>query len=85
MCRWFAYIANEEACLLEDVLCKPAHAITRQVDDHYLPQLQAHEPDASKDAFEAEMKLRNKLNNSDGFGFCWLVLPTLSIGVARVC
>ncbi|EIN05716.1 N-terminal nucleophile aminohydrolase [Punctularia strigosozonata HHB-11173 SS5] len=66
MCRWFAYISNSEPCLLEDVLIRPAHAITKQVHDHYLPYLTHYEPDADTKATEREIAMRNRLFNTDG-------------------
>ncbi|RXK37610.1 hypothetical protein M231_05152 [Tremella mesenterica] len=36
MCRWFTYL-GEEPQLLEDLLLRPAHSITKQIDSHYLP------------------------------------------------
>src|SRR5437764_945672 len=88
MCRWFAYIAPTEECLLEDVLVTPvrtlwscqklignsiafvsldgwvansaqAHALSKQVNEHYLPKLISHDGYATKD----EVKTRNYFNN----------------------
>lgn len=69
MCRWFAYIAPEEECLLEDVLIVPAHALSKQVHDHYLPKLISHVP--GQETSRAEIKERNRLQNVDGFGLAW--------------
>jgi len=71
MCRWFAYISNTEECLLEDVLIVPAHSISKQVDDHYLPYLSHYEPDDNKADTKKEIKLRNFYHNSDGLGVAW--------------
>jgi glutamine amidotransferase len=97
MCRWFAYIAPTEECLLEDVLITPvstlranlkahrdvpvemliwlnhwfanstqAHALSKQVNEHYLPKLMSHTPDGY--TTEDEVSMRNRFNNVDGFG-----------------
>lgn len=72
MCRWFAYISPSEPCLLADVLINPAHAITKQVAEHYLPGLLPSGQD--KDLAHAEDKLlilKNHLLNFDGCGIAW--------------
>ena len=66
MCRWFAYISATEPCLLEDVLIAPAHALSKQVHDHYLPYLYHYEPDADADDTAKEIALRNSLYNMEG-------------------
>ncbi|THH26907.1 hypothetical protein EUX98_g7282 [Antrodiella citrinella] len=71
MCRWFAYISSTEECLLEDVLIAPAHALSKQVHDHYLPKLFHHEPDKDREATQAEIALRNRVYNTDGLGVAW--------------
>ncbi|TCD62098.1 hypothetical protein EIP91_007473 [Steccherinum ochraceum] len=71
MCRWFAYLSNTEECLLEDVLVAPAHALSKQVHDHYLPGLSHTEPGKDKDATHQEIALRNRLFNADGLGVAW--------------
>lgn len=71
MCRWFAYISNSEECLLEDVLVVPAHALSKQVHEHYLPKLFHHEPDRNRVDTAQEIALRNKLHNTDGLGLAW--------------
>ncbi|KII83803.1 hypothetical protein PLICRDRAFT_180146 [Plicaturopsis crispa FD-325 SS-3] len=46
----------------------------RQVHDHYLPGLVHHDPTQPRDkveAEEAEVALRNRLLNIDGFGVAW--------------
>ncbi|KZV87014.1 N-terminal nucleophile aminohydrolase [Exidia glandulosa HHB12029] len=68
MCRWFAYISDSEPALLEDVLVRPAHGLTKQVNDHFLPKLFHHEEGISDDAQRAEIKQRNILYNEDGTG-----------------
>ncbi|GAB7351039.1 hypothetical protein MBLNU459_g1523t1 [Dothideomycetes sp. NU459] len=69
MCRWFAYIAPTEPCLLSDVLITPKHSLTNQVNDHYLPHLLAHIPDKITAKHEADV--RNRLLNTDGLGVAW--------------
>ncbi|KAK4984964.1 hypothetical protein LTR66_008316 [Elasticomyces elasticus] len=69
MCRWFAYISPTEACLLEDVLVTPKHSLARQVHDHYLPKLIAHDPNNVTTA--QEIAVRNRLFNTDGLGVAW--------------
>ncbi|KAF7512711.1 hypothetical protein GJ744_000278 [Endocarpon pusillum] len=72
MCRWFVYISPEEPCLLSDVLIDPANALSKQVSEHYLPQLlpQGQEHDLD-DATDKVVKLRNSLLNMDGLGVAW--------------
>ncbi|KAL1302989.1 hypothetical protein AAFC00_003305 [Neodothiora populina] len=69
MCRWFAYISPTEPCLLSDVLITPKHALTNQVNDHYLPHLIAHLPDQTSAQHEANA--RNRILNADGLGIAW--------------
>ncbi|THY65224.1 N-terminal nucleophile aminohydrolase [Aureobasidium pullulans] len=69
MCRWFAYLSPTEPCLLSDVLITPKHALTNQVNDHYLPRLIAHLPD--KITAEHEANARNRILNADGLGVAW--------------
>jgi len=69
MCRWFAYVSATEECLLEDVLVTPAHALTKQVHEHYLPNLIPHE--SGQFTTEREIAVRNRLFNVDGFGVVW--------------
>src|ERR1700761_2707381 len=66
MCRWFAYISKTEPCLLEDVLILPDHAISKQVDDHFIPNLRV-------DPSETEEMIMDKNfnNNTDGLGIAW--------------
>ena len=71
MCRWFAYVSESEECLLEDVLITPAHSLTKQVHDHYLPKLLEHKPDGTPNTTEHEISIRNRLFNVDGFGLAW--------------
>lgn len=75
MCRWFAYISPTEPCLLEDVLVTPKNSLTRQVHDHYLPQLIAHNPEDLHDA-DHQMTARNSLYNIDGLGVAWYTSST---------
>jgi glutamine amidotransferase len=46
-----------------------AHALSKQVNEHYLPKLISHNLDGytTKD----EVKMRNRFNNVDGFGIVW--------------
>nr|POE86652.1 putative glutamine amidotransferase dug3 [Quercus suber]POE87645.1 putative glutamine amidotransferase dug3 [Quercus suber] len=67
---WFAYISPSEPCLLEDVLVNPKHALTRQVFEHYLPGLIAHDP-TNINAGDRLVKARNSLFNVDGLGVAW--------------
>ena len=69
MCRWFAYIAPDEECLLEDVLIIPRHSLAKQVHDHYLPKLISHVP--GEETTQAEIRRRNMFQNVDGFGLVW--------------
>jgi len=71
MCRWFAYVSATEPALLEDVLIVPAHSLSKQVQEHYLPYLEHFEPDADVDATNREIDLRNRYFNADGFGVAW--------------
>lgn len=72
MCRLFAYISPEEPCLLSDVLINPANAISKQVSEHYLPQLLPHgEETALNDAKDSLLRMRNSLLNMDGMGMAW--------------
>jgi len=72
MCRWFAYVSESEPCLLEDVLVTPAHALSKQVHEHYLPKLLSHDPSVhAEPTTEAEITTRNRLFNVDGFGMAW--------------
>jgi len=81
MCRWFAYIAPSEECLLEDVLITPAHALSKQVDEHYMPKLISHTPDGY--ATEDEVNFRNRFNNVDGFGVVWYTLAREDFNEAK--
>ncbi|CAF1037716.1 unnamed protein product [Didymodactylos carnosus] len=64
MCRWFAYIGHEPI-LLEDALVMPKHALIKQINDHYLPELLKHYSN------RREVIERNVLLNIDGFGVSW--------------
>lgn len=70
MCRFFAYIGHEE-CLLEDMLITPAHGLTHQVHDHYLPGLLSQDSSKGSQTTKKEIDLRNRLFNDDGFGMAW--------------
>ncbi|GAA5992113.1 hypothetical protein JCM10908_001773 [Rhodotorula pacifica] len=67
MCRWIAYF-SPQPILLGDVIERPKHSIIKQIDDHYLPQLQKHyaRDRASDGGFSP-----NALTNVDGFGIGW--------------
>ncbi|OBT64470.1 hypothetical protein VE03_05355 [Pseudogymnoascus sp. 23342-1-I1] len=70
MCRWFAYISPSEE--------SPAHAISKQVNHHYLPYLLSHDPKVhAGTTTQAEVAIRNDLFNVDGFGMSWYT-PTKS-------
>lgn len=71
MCRWFAYISPTEPCLLEDVLITPKNSLVKQVHDHFLPGLIHHNPKALERSPDELVKLRNSVNNIDGFGVAW--------------
>lgn len=78
MCRWFAYISASEPCLLEDVLITPAHALSKQVHEHFLPMLLSNDPSVhAGHTTQAEITTRNRLFNVDGFGVAWYT-PTLT-------
>ncbi|KAF7342996.1 N-terminal nucleophile aminohydrolase [Mycena venus] len=71
MCRWFAYLSATEPALLEDILIVPAHSLSKQVHEHYLPYLAHFEPDEDVHATKREIDLRNRYFNADGFGVAW--------------
>ena len=72
MCRWFVYIGDERI-LLEDILIKPKHAIVKQIDLHFLPNLhiifdpkggeKKYGPGQASDAHPPD-----HFTNVDGFG-----------------
>ncbi|KAK3679915.1 hypothetical protein LTR78_000292 [Recurvomyces mirabilis] len=70
MCRWFAYISPTEPCLLDDVLVRPPNSLAKQVHEHYLPQLIAHNPEDLKSA-DHLTTARNSIYNIDGAGVAW--------------
>lgn len=80
MCRWFAYISNSEPCLLEDVLIIPAHSLSKQVHDRYLPYLSHYEPDSTKKLTKAEIGTRNSPYNMDGLGMGWYSMARAEYG-----
>lgn len=56
----------------------PAHALSKQVHEHYLPQLLSHDPSVhAGPTTQAEITIRNRLFNVDGFGMTWYT-PTYS-------
>lgn len=67
---WFAYISPIEPCLLEDVLIAPKHSLLKQVSEHFLPGLIAHDP-TNIGASDPLVKARNVLLNLDGLGVAW--------------
>ncbi|KIJ50932.1 hypothetical protein M422DRAFT_65558 [Sphaerobolus stellatus SS14] len=74
MCRWFAYISPSEPCLLEDVLVTPAHSLSKQVHESYLPKLFAYNEKHEKidpAATRKEILSRNHFFNIDGLGTVW--------------
>jgi len=53
-------------------ILEPAHSLTKQVHDHYLPKLLSHDSAVhSEPTTEAEITARNRLFNVDGFGMAW--------------
>jgi glutamine amidotransferase len=60
-----------EPALLEDILIVPAHSLSKQVHEHYLPYLAHFEPDEDVHATKREIDLRNRYFNADGFGVAW--------------
>jgi glutamine amidotransferase len=78
MCRWFAYISATEPALLEDILIVPAHSLSKQVHEHYLPHLAHFEPGADVQATKREIDLRNRYFNADGFGVAWSTVASHS-------
>lgn len=67
------FIANHPLCCAVRTTAVPdflqAHALSKQVNEHYLPKLISHAPDGY--ATEDEVDRRNKFNNVDGFGIVW--------------
>ncbi|GAA5900446.1 hypothetical protein JCM8208_005364 [Rhodotorula glutinis] len=61
MCRWIAYFSTQPI-LIADVILRPEHAIVKQIDEHYLPGIQAPASDAGGP---------NSFTNVDGFGIGW--------------
>jgi glutamine amidotransferase len=55
-----------------------AHALAKQVHDHYLPHLISHDPDSW--TTEKEIALRNRLFNVDGFGVAWYTQARTDFG-----
>lgn len=54
------------------IFTAPSHALTKQVQSHYLPKLFSHNPaDHAGHTTEAEVSARNRLFNVDGFGMAW--------------
>jgi len=50
----------------------PAHALSKQVHEHYLPKLLSHDPAVhAEPTTQAEIATRNRLFNVDGFGMTW--------------
>lgn len=70
MCRWFAYISPTEPCLLEDVLITPKNSLVKQVHEHFLPGLIAHNP-RDIDNSDQLIRARNSVINIDGLGVTW--------------
>ncbi|KAF8587056.1 N-terminal nucleophile aminohydrolase [Ramaria rubella] len=71
MCRWFAYISPSEPTLLEDILVTPKHSLAKQVHEHFLPKLFAHNLESPERTTEAEIASRNFFHNIDGLGVVW--------------
>jgi glutamine amidotransferase len=84
MCRWFAYVSEEEPCLLSDVLITPSNSISKQVSEHYLPGLLPHDNDRNlHDSPNKMIRWRNALLNMDGLGIAWYT-PSMSSYVKGV-
>ncbi|BGP50968.1 hypothetical protein JCM10450v2_006894 [Rhodotorula kratochvilovae] len=64
MCRWIAYFSTQPI-LLADVILRPEHSIVKQIDVHYLPDIQAPYNVASDSSGP------NAFTNVDGFGVGW--------------
>jgi len=71
MCRWFAYISVDEHCLLEDALITPAHSLSKQCNQRYLPGLVHGNTEEDYDISPQEVRDRNSANNNDGLGVAW--------------
>ncbi|GJJ14815.1 hypothetical protein Clacol_009083 [Clathrus columnatus] len=72
MCRWFAYISPSEPCLLEDVLVNAAHSLSKQVHEHYLPELFSRPSNGQDEKASREDILgKNTSFNIDGLGVVW--------------
>ncbi|EJD54672.1 N-terminal nucleophile aminohydrolase [Auricularia subglabra TFB-10046 SS5] len=82
MCRWFAYISDTEPALLEDLLVRPAHGITKQVNDHFLPKLFHHEENVTDEEQRTEIRKRNILYNEDGTGVAFYSTTRAEYGEA---
>ncbi|BGP17319.1 hypothetical protein JCM10213v2_005337 [Rhodosporidiobolus nylandii] len=63
MCRWIAYF-SEEPILITDVIERPEHSLIKQIDLHYLPEIQHPAADSGVGA-------QNALTNVDGWGLAW--------------
>ncbi|KPV72703.1 uncharacterized protein RHOBADRAFT_55781 [Rhodotorula graminis WP1] len=61
MFRWIAYFSTQPI-LVADVILRPEHAIVKQIDEHYLPGIQAPASDGGGP---------NSFTNVDGFGIGW--------------
>ena len=75
MCRLFTYISDSEPQLLADVLIAPAHSLSKQVHDRYLPYLTHYEPDDNATDTKKEISTRNSPYNMDGLGIAWYANP----------
>ncbi|EMD39692.1 hypothetical protein CERSUDRAFT_150345 [Gelatoporia subvermispora B] len=83
MCRWFTYISNSEPQLLADVLIEPAHSLSKQVHDRYLPYLKHYEPDVDPADTKKEISTRNSPYNMDGLGIAWYSNTRAEFGEAQ--
>ncbi|KAI9721690.1 MAG: hypothetical protein M1828_005058 [Chrysothrix sp. TS-e1954] len=71
MCRWFAYVSEDEPALLEDILITPINSLSRQISEHYLPKLLPHDHDNLGSSTDKMLKARNSILNMDGCGVAW--------------
>ncbi|TVY39835.1 putative glutamine amidotransferase [Lachnellula subtilissima] len=73
MCRWFAYISQTSHVSSRTFSSvSPAHSLSKQIHQHYLPKLLSHDPAThAEPTTQAEITARNRLFNVDGFGTVW--------------
>ncbi|KFZ14104.1 hypothetical protein V502_06233, partial [Pseudogymnoascus sp. VKM F-4520 (FW-2644)] len=72
MCRWHDISPPHTIIPASNNPPAPAHAISKQVNHHYLPFLLSHDPKVhAGTTTPAEVSKRNDLFNVDGFGMSW--------------